>query len=122
MHMNIMPSMASTAVPQVQVHEAGGLQRQQAGTAFADLLSAMEALPEAFLVGQSWVFRTELHVLHLWVNSSPVMLGCQGNKNLNLSSEACSIVINGHFLFLFSGARVRTTALCHIMYSLAGLF
>ena len=40
--------MASTAALQVQVHEAGGLQRRQAGTAFADLLSAMEALPEAF--------------------------------------------------------------------------
>ena len=42
--------MASTAALQVQVHEAGGLQRQQAGTAFADLLSAMEALPEAYLL------------------------------------------------------------------------
>ena len=28
--------MASTAALQVQVHEAGGLQRRQAGTAFAD--------------------------------------------------------------------------------------
>ena len=36
--------MASTAALQVQVHEAGGLQRRQAGTAFADLLSATEAL------------------------------------------------------------------------------
>ena len=35
--------MASTAALQVQVHEAGGLQRRQASTAFADLLSAMEA-------------------------------------------------------------------------------
>ena len=58
------------------MHEAGGLQRRQAGTAFADLLSVMEALPEAFLVGKSWVFITELRVLHLWVNSSLVMLGC----------------------------------------------
>ena len=41
--------MASTAALQVQVHEAGGVQRRQAGTAFADLLSAMEALPEALL-------------------------------------------------------------------------
>ena len=41
--------MVSTAA--LQVHEAGGLQRRQAGTAFADLLSAMEALPEAFLAG-----------------------------------------------------------------------
>ena len=48
--------MASTAALQVQVHEAGGLQRRQAGTAFADLLSAMEALPEAFFVGKSSVF------------------------------------------------------------------
>ena len=63
---------------QVQVHknEAGGLQRQQAGTAFADLLSAMEALPEAFLARKFWVFIRELCALHLWVNSSPVMLGC----------------------------------------------
>ena len=68
--------MASTAALQVQVHKPGGLQRQQAGTAFADLLSAMEALPEAFLAEISWLFITELHVLHLWVNSSPVMLGC----------------------------------------------
>ena len=68
--------MASTAALQVQVHEAGGLQRRQAGTAFADLLSAMEALPEAFLAGKSWIFRTELCLLHLWVSSSPVMLGC----------------------------------------------
>ena len=37
--------MASTAAPRVQVHEAGGLQRRQAGTAFGDLLSGMEALP-----------------------------------------------------------------------------
>ena len=61
----------------VEVHEAGGLQcRQAAGAEFADLLSAMEALPEAFLAGKSWVFITELHVLHLWVSSSPDMLGC----------------------------------------------
>ena len=45
--------MASTAALQVQVHEAGGLQSRQASTAFADLLSAMEALPEAFLAGKS---------------------------------------------------------------------
>ena len=44
---------------------------RQAGTAFADLLSAMEALPEAFLAGKSWVFIRELHVLHLWVNFQP---------------------------------------------------
>ena len=50
--------MASIAAVQVQVHEAGGLQRRQAGTAFADLLSAMEALPEAFLAGKSWIFIT----------------------------------------------------------------
>ena len=56
--------MASTAELQVQVHEAGGLQRWQAGTAFADLLSAMEALPEAFLAGKSWTFITELRLLH----------------------------------------------------------
>ena len=62
-------NMASTAALQVQVREAGGLQRRQAGTAFADLLSAMEALPEAFLAGKSWVFITKLHVLNLWVNS-----------------------------------------------------
>ena len=68
--------MASTAALQVQVHEAGGLQRRQAGTAFADLLSAMEALPEALFAAKPWVFITELHVLHLWVNSSPVILGC----------------------------------------------
>ena len=68
--------MASTAALQVQVHEAGGLQRRQAGAAFADLLSAMEALPEAFLAEKSWVFITELQVLHLWVNSSPIVLGC----------------------------------------------
>ena len=68
--------MASTAALQVQVYEAGGLQRWQAGIAFADLLSAMEALPEAFLAGKFWVFITELHMLNLWVNSSPVMLGC----------------------------------------------
>ena len=48
--------MASTAALQVQVHEAGGLQRRQAGTAFADLLSAMEALPEAFLAGKARIF------------------------------------------------------------------
>ena len=101
--------MASTAALQVQVHEAGGLQRRQPGTAFVDLLSAMEALSEAFLVGKSCVFITELRVLHLWVNSSPVMLGCLGNKNLNLSFESCIIVINRHF-YLFSGARVRKTA------------
>ena len=61
---------------QVQVHGAGGLQRRQAGTAFADLLSAMEALPEAFLAGKSRIFITELRLLHLWVHSSPIMLGC----------------------------------------------
>ena len=72
--------MASTTSPQVQVHEAGGLQRRQAGTAFADLLSTMEALLEAFRAGKSWVFITELHVLHLWVNSCPV-----------ISSERCII-------------------------------
>ena len=75
--------MASTAALQVQVHGAGGLQRRQASTAFADLLSAMEALPEAFLAGKSWIFITELCLVHLWVHSSTVMLGCQGNKNLN---------------------------------------
>ena len=68
--------MASTAALHVQMHEAGGLQRRQAGTAFADLLSAMEALPEAFLAGKSWIFTTELRLLHLWVDSSPAMLGC----------------------------------------------
>ena len=68
--------MASTAALQVQVRGVVGLQRCQAGTAFADLLGAMEALLEAFLAGKSWVFLAELHVLHLWVNSSPVMLGC----------------------------------------------
>ena len=70
--------MASTAALQVQVHEAGGLQGRQAGTAFADLLSAMhmEALPEAFLAGKSWTCITQLRLLHLWVHSSPVMLGC----------------------------------------------
>ena len=68
--------MASTAALQVQVHKAGELQRRQAGTAFADLLSAMEALPEAFLAGKSWIFITELRLLHLWVHASPVMLGC----------------------------------------------
>ena len=26
------------------------------GTAFADLLSAMEAVPEAFLAGKAWIF------------------------------------------------------------------
>ena len=57
--------MASAAALQVQVHEAGGLQCQQAGTAFADLLSAMEALPEAFLAGKSCIFITELRLLHL---------------------------------------------------------
>ena len=75
--------MAFTAALQVQVHEGGGLQRRQAGTTFADLVSAMEVLPEAFLVGKSWVFITEL----------PAMLGCLGNKNQNLSSERCIIVI-----------------------------
>ena len=35
---------------------------------------------------------TELRLLHLWVNSSPVLLGCLGNKNLNLSCERCIIV------------------------------
>ena len=44
--------MAYTAALQEQVHEAGGLQRLQAGTAFADLLSAMEARPEAFLAAR----------------------------------------------------------------------
>ena len=68
--------MASTAALRVQVHKAGGLQRRQAGTACADLLNAMEALPEAFLVGKPWIFITELRLLHLWVHSSPVMLGC----------------------------------------------
>ena len=71
-------NMAFTAALQVQVHDSGGLQRRQAGTAFADLLSAMEALPEAFLAGKSLIFITELRLLHLymWVHSSPVMLGC----------------------------------------------
>ena len=41
--------MTSTAALQVQVLVAGGLQRRQAGTAFAELLSAMEALPEALI-------------------------------------------------------------------------
>ena len=51
--------VASTAAQQAQMRKAGGLQRRQAGTALADLLSAMEALPEAFLAGKSilWVFR-----------------------------------------------------------------
>ena len=44
----------------MQVHGTGGLQRQQAVRAFADLLSATEALMEAFLVGKSWVFITQL--------------------------------------------------------------
>ena len=57
-----------TAALKVQVHEAGGLQRRQAGRAFADLLSAMEALPEAFLAGKSLVLITDLRVLHLLVN------------------------------------------------------
>ena len=48
--------MASTAALQVQGHVAGGLQRRQAGTAFADLLSAMEALLEACLAEKSFVF------------------------------------------------------------------
>ena len=48
----------------MQVHEAGGLQRQQAGTAFVDL-SAIETPSEAFLAGKFWVFITELRVLHL---------------------------------------------------------
>ena len=51
--------MASTAALQVQVHEAGGLQRQQAGTAFADLLSAMEALPGG--ISTSSPFRIHSH-------------------------------------------------------------
>ena len=68
--------MVSTAALHVQVHEAGGLQRRQADAAFADLLSAMEALPKAFLAGKSWLFITELGLLHLWVNFSPVILGC----------------------------------------------
>ena len=67
--------MASIAALQVQVHDAGGHQRQKDGASSADLLSAMGTLPEAFLAGKSWVFTTELHVLHLCVNSSPVMLG-----------------------------------------------
>ena len=54
--------------------EAGGLQRQQAGTAFANLLSAMEALPEAFLAGKSWIFITELRLVHLWVKPSHAWL------------------------------------------------
>ena len=58
--------IASTAALQVHVHEAGGLQRRQAATAFADILSAMEALPEAFLAGKSWIFIGELRLLHLW--------------------------------------------------------
>ena len=120
--------MASTATQQVQVHEAGGLQRRQlqAGTAFADLLSTMEAMPEAFLAGKPWLFITKLHVLHLWVSSSPVILG---NKNLHLSSERCIMVIKRHLfrfqvhvfeqpLHLLAGE----CALCQIMYSLAGLF
>ena len=45
-------------------------------TAFADLLSAMEALPEAFLAGKYCIFITELHLLHLWVHSSPVLVSC----------------------------------------------
>ena len=68
--------MVSTAALQVQVHEAGGLQRRQAGTAFADLLSAMEARSKTFLAGKSWIFITELGLVHLWVNSSPVLVGC----------------------------------------------
>ena len=48
--------MASTAALPVQVHEAGGLQRREAGAAFVDLLNAMEALLEAFLADKSCVF------------------------------------------------------------------
>ena len=68
--------MASTAALQVQGHVAGGLQRRQAGTAFADLLSAMEALLEACLAEKSFVFITDLQVLHFWVDSSLVMVSC----------------------------------------------
>ena len=100
--------MASTAALQVQVHEAGGLQRRQTGTAFADLLTATKAVLEAFLAGKSWVFITELDVLPLWVNSSPVMLGCQGNKNLNLSSECCIIVTIRHFFQINSSLSAPT--------------
>ena len=46
------------------------------GTAFTELLCALEALPEAFLAGKAWIFITELRLLHLRVHSSPVMLGC----------------------------------------------
>ena len=89
----------------------------------------METLPEAFLAGKSWDFTTELHVLHLWVNSSPAMLGCYGNKNLDLSSERCIIVIKRLF-FSFQvhvceqllHLLAEECALCQIMYSLAGLF
>ena len=46
----------------------GKPQAAEAGAAFADLLSAMEALPEALVAGKSWDFITELIILHLWVN------------------------------------------------------
>ena len=75
------------------------------------------------------MFITELRLLHLWVKSSPVLLGCLGNNNLNLSFERCIMVIKRLFfrfqvhvfkqpLHLLAGE----CALCQIMYSLAGLF
>ena len=115
--------MASTPALQVQVHEAVGLQPRQAGTAFADLLSAMEALREAFLAGKSWVFTKELHVILVSVNSSPVVLGY-----LNLSSERSLIVDIFRFRFQVHPCEqllnllAGECAICQIIYSLAGLF
>ena len=48
-------------------------------SAFAGLLSAVVALPEALFVWKSWDFITKLSTLRLWVDSSSVMRGCLGN-------------------------------------------
>ena len=93
--------MASTAVLQVQVHEAGGLQRQQPSTAFAELLSAMEALPGAFLAGKFRIFITELRLLHLWVHSSPVMLGWLRQQEPEPVVVSAAFKLSNNIFFVF---------------------
>ena len=104
------PMMASLAAAlQVQVDKAGGL---QAGTAFSDLLSAMEALSEAFLAGKSWVFITELHHVTCYTCGSIPARSCLVVKVTRTWTcpLSAALWLSTDIPFSFSGACVRTTA------------
>ena len=68
----------------------GKPQAAETGAAFADLLSAMEALPEALVAGKSRDFITELILLHLWVNfPSQSCVVVRVTRTLRERSGAC---------------------------------